>query len=73
MNIEPQKLTNAEFVNTFLRMAHEPHIAQEHLEVAGLTTDRHYGLKWQIKVREVFYNNQPFNRLRPCTQSDCSL
>ena len=65
MNIEPQKLTNAEFVNTFLRMAHEPRIEQEHLEVAKLTTDKPYGLKWQVAVREVFYDNQPFDRLKP--------
>ena len=65
MNIEPQKLTNAEFVNTFLRTASEPRIEQEHLEVAKLTTDKPYGLKWQVAVREVFYDNQPFDRLKP--------
>lgn len=64
-NIEPQKLTNAEFVNTFLRMAHEPMIEQKHLEVARLTTDRTYNLKWQVAVREVFYEGKSFERLKP--------
>ena len=64
MNIEPQKLTNAEFVNTFLRKASEPRIEQKHLEVAKLTTDKPYGLKWQVAVREVFYEGKSFNRLK---------
>lgn len=64
MNIMPQQLSNAEFVNTFLRTAHEPKIAQEHLEAVGLTTDKPYNLKWQVKVREVFYDNKPFERLK---------
>lgn len=63
-NITPSAMTNAEFVNTFLRKASEPRIEQKHLEVAKLTTDKPYGLKWQVAVREVFYDNQPFERLK---------
>ena len=64
-NITPSEMTNAEFVNTFLRKASEPRIEQKHLEVAKLTTDKPYGLKWQAAVREVFYEGKSFNRLNP--------
>jgi len=58
-----QATDNANFINTYLRMAHEPQVAPEHLATAKLTTDKPYGLKWQVAVRKVFYDNAPFGRL----------
>lgn len=65
MNITPSEMTNAEFVNTFLRTASEPRIEQKHLEVAHLTTRKPYDVHWQVAVREVFYEGKSFNRLNP--------
>lgn len=58
-----QATENARFINTYLRMAHEPAIAPEHISAAKLETDTPYNLKWQVAIRKVFYYNAPFGRL----------
>lgn len=63
-DMTPSAMTNAEFVNKFLRKASEPRIEQIHLETAKLTTDNTYNMKWQVAVRKVFYEGKPFNRLK---------
>jgi hypothetical protein len=59
-----QATDNATFINTYLRMAHEPRVAPEHLTAAKLTTSTPYNLKWQVAVRKVFYDNAPFGRVK---------
>lgn len=58
-----QATENAKFINTFLKMAHEPAIAPEHISAAKLATKKPYAIEWQVAIRKVFYDNAPFGRL----------
>jgi hypothetical protein len=47
------------FINTFLRRAHEPYVSEEeYAKVATKERPKVYDLRWQVRVRKKFFNNQ---------------
>jgi hypothetical protein len=45
------------FINTFLRRAHEPYVSEGQYREVAKGKPNVYDLRWQIRVRNRFFNN----------------
>lgn len=49
------------FINTFLRRAHEPYVSEEQYMKVAKGKPNVYDLRWQVRVRKNFFDNQQEN------------
>lgn len=45
------------FINTFLRRAHEPYVSEEQYREVAKGKPNVYDLRWQVRVRKKFFEN----------------